>query len=148
MSKQAGRKPLDPSERNSEILNVRVRPDVRRALERIANQRGLTLSRHVQRALDQYIERSKRAPHVDEFSTKVADLTEKVERNTGEQWTQDPFTAEAVSEGLAQLFRAFVTDETNIKEFIPPKLAKEFQGKRVTPKLIGRREAMAVLREA
>ena len=120
MGKRVG--PKAPKPRNSEMLTVRVRADVRESLEQITKQRGLTVSRHVQRALDQYIERSKR----------------------------QQFTAEAIREGLAQLFRAFVTDETNIKEFIPPKLAKEFAvaKRQVTPKLIGKREAVAVLREA
>ena len=143
-----GKRP--PKSRNSETVIVRVRLDVREALERLANQSGLSMSRHVQRALDQYIERSKRAPHVDEFADRVAFLVEKIERWTERKWTEDSFTAEVTREALAQLFRAFVSGDTKIEEFIPPKLAKEFATakRQITPKIVGRRAAADLLREA
>ena len=142
------RKPAE--ERSSEMLLLRVRPDLRRELKRLKDETGQSVASHVVRAIDQYLDRMQRAPHIERLSDEVAQLAENVERVTERKWTKDTFTAEAIREALAQLFLAFVSDDTKIKEFIPPKLAKEFAAakRRITPKLIGKREAMALLREA
>jgi hypothetical protein len=55
--------------------------------------------------------------------------------------------AESIGQGFWEFVRAFLDPTTNIK-LIPPKLAKEFAGKqKITPKVIGKREARALLRE-
>lgn len=50
-----GRKPLRPADRNSEWLTVRVKPAVRKALERFARDSGHSLSREVQQSFDRWI---------------------------------------------------------------------------------------------
>jgi len=144
------RKALPAEKRRSEMLLLRVRPDLRRELKRLKDETGQSVASHVVRAIDQYLDRMQRAPHIERLSDQVAQLAENVERWTERKWTEDPFTAETTREALAQLFLAFVSGDTKIEEFIPPKLAKEFAAakQRITPKLIGKREAMALLREA
>ena len=63
-----GRKPLKPAARNSEIVSVRIRPDERQALERLAAKHKRKLSREVQFALTNWIERHyshSRPPHIE-----------------------------------------------------------------------------------
>jgi hypothetical protein len=50
-----GRKPLRAADRNSEWLTVRVKPAVRKALERFARESGHSLSREVQQSFDRWI---------------------------------------------------------------------------------------------
>ena len=49
-----GRKPMKPNER-TELLTVRVRPDVRKALVRFARENEHSLSREVQQCFDRWI---------------------------------------------------------------------------------------------
>jgi hypothetical protein len=102
----AGRKPLNPEDRNSAALNIRVRPDVRRALLRLAakRERNRYLSREIQEALDSWIERRhSRPPHIEALSGIAAQLGSLVELFTRKKWSDDPFTAQSIVVALNQL---------------------------------------------
>src|SRR5262249_43211439 len=96
--RKPGRKPLGPDKRSSEMLTVRVRPDVRRGLERLAKRQGHGLSREMSRAFEHWIDRHHaRAAHVEALGTVVAQIAQFIEGATGRRWTEDPYTARAVA---------------------------------------------------
>jgi len=102
----AGRKPLNPEDRNSAALNIRVRPDVRRALLRLAakRERNRYLSREIQEALDSWIERlHSRPPHIEALSSLAVSLGFSAESFTGKHWNDDLFTAQAIVAALNQV---------------------------------------------
>ena len=106
MSKRArGRKPLDPENRNSELLHVRVQPRVRRALEGLAKKHKLTVSNEMQLAFEYWIKRSRvRERHIEAIGHLAAEVAEYVESTTKQHWTDDLFTASAVQYGIKRLF--------------------------------------------
>jgi hypothetical protein len=106
-----GRRPLSPEDRNSELLNVRVRPSVRRNLERLAKKRGGSVSRQMQRAFDYWIERNlHRAAHIEALGWLVMNLASEVERGTKKRWTDDADIAEAIVHGIKRLLGYFAPD--------------------------------------
>lgn len=103
-----GRQPLSPENRNSELLNVRVRPSVRRNLERLAKKRDGSLSREMQRAFDYWIEHSLRRPaHIEALGWLVMNLAPEIEKGTKKRWTDDADTAEAIVHGVKRLLSYF-----------------------------------------
>jgi hypothetical protein len=100
----AGRKLLNPEDRNSAALNIRVRPDVRWTLQQLAAKRKRKLSREIQKALDSWIERHHdRPPHIEELSLIAMSLGRQAENFTGKRWSDDPFTAQAIVAAFNQL---------------------------------------------
>jgi hypothetical protein len=91
-----GRRPADPEDRNSEVIAVRVRPDVRRGLERLAKTRKRRLSGEIQRALDHWIVAGDRPSHSAALGRAVVWAAEVIEKGTGLSWRKDPWTALAV----------------------------------------------------
>jgi predicted transcriptional regulator len=99
-----GRKPLKPADRNSEIVSVRIRPDERRALERLAGKHNRKLSREMQRALADWIERHhNRPPHIEALGWIAVQLGQYAEFFTRKKWTDDPHTAQTIVTALNQL---------------------------------------------
>jgi hypothetical protein len=110
-AKVRGRKPLDPENRNSELLNVRVLPSVRRNLERLANKHKQSVSREMQRAFDYWIEHSlDRPPHIETLGQLVMNLAARIERDGGKRWPDDRYTAEALGHGIRRLLMYFMPD--------------------------------------
>src|SRR5262249_22801906 len=99
-----GRKPLKPDDRSSEILSVRIRPDGRRALERLANKNRTNPSREMQRALESWMERHHSGPpHIGALGEIAVQLGQFAELFTRKKWSDDPFTAQAIVAALNQL---------------------------------------------
>jgi predicted transcriptional regulator len=99
-----GRKPRGEFRGNTKILTVRVRPELRTALERLAKRHRRSLSQEIQRGLDDWIGRhTKPKPHIGALTHAVALLAEAVERTTGKRWHEDAFTGEAVRHGVERL---------------------------------------------
>jgi predicted transcriptional regulator len=103
-----GRKPRGDYRGNSKILTVRVRPEMRTALERLANRNDRSLSQEIQRGLNDWIGRHARPkPHIGALAHAVALLAEAVEEATGKGWHEDAFTGEALRHAVEFLIFHF-----------------------------------------
>jgi len=100
-AKGAGRKSKGPYHGNSEMLGVRIRPEVRGDLDRIAKEHGFSLSQEVQRALDHWI-KWRRGPCGPALVNAIFKVVEQVKAETG-QPLDDDFTAAAVRAAIDQL---------------------------------------------
>jgi hypothetical protein len=89
----AGRKPRGPYRGNSEMLGVRVRPEIRADLEQISKERGWSLSQAVQLAIQSWI-RYRRGPCGPALVSAIFKVVEQVKAETGES-LEDSFTATA-----------------------------------------------------
>lgn len=128
MSKRArGRKPLDPENRNSELLHVRVRPEVRRALERLAKRhKGTkgTVSREMLRAFDYWITNNtgRSRLHTEALARAIAVVAKLIEDRTGRNWLNDPYAGAALCSAV--LFIALRFASTSDDPEIPPAIAE------------------------
>jgi hypothetical protein len=98
----AGRKPQGEFRGNSAVLTVRLRPELRRALEQLARRRRHSLSQEMQSALKSWVGRNPK-PHIGRLAHAVTLLVEGIEQITGRRWIKDPFTGAAVRHGIERL---------------------------------------------
>jgi len=93
-AKGTGAKPKGPYQGNSEMLGVRVRPEVRADLDGLAKERGFSLSQEVQWALANWI-KWRRGPCGPALVNAIFKVIEQVKTETGKSM-DDPFTTAAV----------------------------------------------------
>ena len=98
----AGRKPQGEFRGNSAVLTVRIRPELRMELARLAKQRGHSLSQEVQSGLKTWVGRNPK-PHIAALAHAVILLVERIEAVTKRRWVRDKFTGEAVRHGIEYL---------------------------------------------
>lgn len=117
-----GRKPQGEFRGNTKILTVRVRPELRTTLERLAKRHRRSLSQEIQRGLDDWIGRStKPKPHIGALMHAIALLVGEIERTTGENWHEDAFTGKAVRHAVERLIFHFApTPDSAIP--VPPRI--------------------------
>jgi hypothetical protein len=134
-----GRKPIGEV-RKSAALTARLEPQTRRALEEAAKKakpKKLSVSRMAERILrDGLLRRPSGLPHNLALGCAVALVAEKIERDAGRNWRDDPFTQQAVSDGVVFLLAYFLrNNETEprappaVEEAaarMPPNHAKHF----------------------
>jgi len=119
-----GRKPRGEFRGNTRILTVRVRPELRTALERLAKRHRRSLSQEIQRCLDDWIGRyTKPKLHISALAHAIALLVGEVERATGENWHEDAFTGEALRHAIERLIFHFAPTPDG-KMPIPPRVEK------------------------
>jgi len=121
--KGAGRKPKGPYQGNTKMLGVRVRPEVRAELERLAKERGWSLSQEVQRALDSWI-KWQRGPCGPALVAAVFKAVEQVEAETGEP-LDDAFTAAAVRAAIDYLLLHFWPPPIGDTPLTPPSRVRD-----------------------
>jgi predicted transcriptional regulator len=103
-----GRKPRGEFRGNSKILTVRVRPELRTTLERLAKKHRRSLSQEMQRGLDAWVGRYNDPKlHVGALAHAITLLVEAIERATGKRWHEDAFTGEALRHAVEALIFYF-----------------------------------------
>jgi predicted transcriptional regulator len=119
-----GRKPRGEYRGNSKILTVRVTPELRTALERLADKHHRSLSQEMQRGLDKWVGRNlDRKPHVAALAHALTRVVEAVERATGKSWHEDAFTGEALRHGVEHLIFHFApTPDRTMPLPVPPRV--------------------------
>ena len=99
-----GRKPQGQFKGNFAVLNLRVTPSVRAALERAAKKNDTSLSQEAQRRLDSSFEEDrrlrKRRPDLRALTTAITMVADHIECATGKSWQDDAFTSEALRHGI------------------------------------------------
>jgi hypothetical protein len=121
--KGAGRKPQGPYQGNSEMLGVRVRPEIRRDLEQLAATRGWSVSQEVQRALVHWID-WRRGPCGPALVNAIFKIVEQVKTETGES-LDSPFTAAAVRGAVDCLLLHFWPPPLDDAPLAPPSCVKD-----------------------
>jgi hypothetical protein len=149
----AGRKPQGKFKGNYAVLNLRVTPEVRTALERAIEKNGSSLSQEAQRRLDSSFEEDRRArkqrPDLRALTAAITMLTEHIERKTGHRWQDGAFTTQALQAGVEFLIRHFGAGGEVV---VPSSVAETADRQRneglnpsVTPSAIGWEEAGYVI---
>lgn len=125
MAAKAGRPPQGPYQGNSELLGVRVRPEIRKELDRLAKARGKrwSLSQEVQRALDNWI-KLRRGPCGPALVNAIFKVIERVKMETGES-LDSPFTAAAVRGAVDCLLLHFWPPPLDDTPLAPPSRVKD-----------------------
>jgi hypothetical protein len=115
-----GRKPLDPS--GSDIVMIRIRPKLRRDVERLAKKYGLTRSGLIRSALGYWVGRSQLSTfHTEQLASAIVVLANWIERRTGKKWIEDAVTGVALREQVGRLIFHFApTPAKPVK--VPPEL--------------------------
>jgi hypothetical protein len=100
-----GAKPLDRDEAQSVKVMVRVRPALRKALQSLAEKHhGGNLSREIKLALRHWVDRHEIPQvHNSALAAAIAVLADRIERLTGQKWTDDAPTREVVREHVERL---------------------------------------------
>jgi hypothetical protein len=103
----AGRPPLNAQAKTSQ-LSTRISEELRGSLQKGADRLNISLSEYVARCLSKFLQEGEikkwGKPHTKSVLAFLARLIEDIEDLTGEQWTDDPFTFEAVRQGLNRFF--------------------------------------------
>jgi hypothetical protein len=106
-----GRKPQGKFKGNYAVLNLRVTPETRSALERAAKKSGDSLSQEAQRRLDSTFEEDRRTRKkrndLRALATAITMVAEYVERATDKFWQDDAFTTQALQASIEFLIRHF-----------------------------------------
>src|SRR5687767_8284515 len=101
MAKSTGRRPRGPYTNNSEMLAVRVQPELKAGIADLASRLGFSTSQQVQRALRDWLRRHDPAgAHVEMLAGAVALMVCHIEQATEKKWTADTYTADAVFQGM------------------------------------------------
>ena len=92
-----GRKRLHPDKARSAVVKVRLRPDLRQALEGLAKRNNRDLSREIRDALYYWLNRSGRPElHIGSLTSFIELLVTGIEQRSKRRFTVDPVTAVAV----------------------------------------------------
>src|SRR5262249_5261511 len=105
-----GRKKLGQDEAQSVKVMVRIRPALRKALQDLADEHHVSLSREIKSALRHWVDRYE-APqlHNSALGTAVAVLADRIERITNATWLAEPATRELVRDRLQELVAHVLT---------------------------------------
>lgn len=114
----AGR-PLIGEARKSAVLTARLDPQTRRALDEAAAKAGLSVSRMAERVLSDGLRKPSGEPRNLALGCAVTLIAEKIERDAGCSWRDDPFTRKAVCSGVIFLLGHFL-HSTEAKPAVPP----------------------------
>jgi predicted transcriptional regulator len=87
---------------------VRIPTDLRRAIDRLAKERGQKRSGVIRNALKHWVGRYQvRTLHTEALTCAIALLADGIERATGKKWIEDPVTAAALREQAERLIFHF-----------------------------------------
>ncbi len=157
----AGTKSKGPYQGNTAVLGVRVRPEIRAELDRLAKAKGKgwSLSQEAQRAFKSWIDHQ-RGPHGPALGMAISRLVEQVNTDT-EKSLDDPFTAAAIRASIDDLLMHFwpppigdeaLTVPTRVRDRVAAevqkekgKLPAEVQSFELSPPGVGRRAASLVI---
>ena|SRR5207248_477699 len=104
----AGRKPQGPFKAKSANFSTRITTDTRAELDRLAKAKGHSLSQQVEHLLREAISNSRDTPpHIRSLERAIVLLAKDIERRTGRQWNEDPFTAETLRSGFEGMLLNF-----------------------------------------
>jgi predicted transcriptional regulator len=121
-----GRKPRGPYQGSSVMLAIRVRPEVKAGLERLAKERGQSLSQQAQRALTYWVDRhSEPQLHNQALADATKLVAERVEHDTGKLWLDDQFTGEALKTGVINVMLRYIPSAQLDQPPIVPARIKE-----------------------
>jgi Arc/MetJ-type ribon-helix-helix transcriptional regulator len=102
----AGRKPLDPS--GSDIVMIRLPPDLRRATDRLAKKHKRNRSDVIRSAIRHWVGRYQvRTLHTEALTCAIALLADRIEQRTGKKWIEDTVTGTALREQVDRLIYHF-----------------------------------------
>ena len=110
-----GRKPRGEFSLKTSTITTRITPGTRAALERATEKTGRSLSQEIEHRLDCSIRRDyehNRDRHIRALAEAIAILTHRVERATQKRWIDDPFTGEALRQGIEFLVFHFAAPGT------------------------------------
>jgi hypothetical protein len=117
-----GRKPLDPDRAQSQKVMVRLKPDLQRALKKLAERKGWDLSKEIRDALYYWLKRSGRPElHIGSLTSFIEVLVTEIEKRSKQRWIDDPVTGVAVCEQVDRLIRHFAPKPTK-SVTVPPDL--------------------------
>ena len=105
--------------RKSAALTARLEPQTRRTLEEAAKNAKLSISRMAERVLSDGLKKPSGEPHNLALGCAVTLIAEKIERDAGRNWRDDPFTRQAVSSGILFLLGYFLHSAED-KPTVPP----------------------------
>jgi hypothetical protein len=101
------------------VVKVRLRPDLRQALEGLAKRNNRDLSREIRDALYYWLNRSGRPElHIGSLTSFIELLVTRIEQRSKRHFTDDAVTAVAVREQVDRLIRHFVP-ESNKSVTVP-----------------------------
>ena len=113
-----GRKPLDPS--GSVVVMIRLPPDLRRGIERLAKKRGHNRAAVIRSALKHWVGRHQvRTLHTEALTCAIALLADRIEQRTGKKWIEDAATGTALREQVERLIFHFAPTPTE-PAVVPP----------------------------
>ena len=144
-----GRKPAGPYEGKSATLTTRIMPTTRAELYRQAEKNGRSLSQEVEKRLrDSLVPDKRETPiHTRAIAHAITLLAGQIQRETGKQWSQDPFTGNALRHGIEKLIFHFAP-VPNGAAVVPPrvkeaagKLAPNLRESYLSPELLGGMQA-------
>jgi hypothetical protein len=96
-----GQTPRGPYKGNTETLGVRLRPEIKEELQRMAESNGWSVSQIAQKALRSWIDHQ-RGPHGPALADAMFKVIERVKAETGESLDK-PFTAAATRLAVVRL---------------------------------------------
>jgi len=118
-----GRKPLPRDRAQSAKVMVRLKPDLRQALEDLAKRNGHDLSGEIRDGLYYWLYRSGRpALHVGGLSGLIEELVGRIEQRTKKRWIDDPVTGVYVRSEIDRLIRHWAPEPTK-RVTVPPEIA-------------------------
>jgi len=101
-----GRKPLDPS--GSNIMIIRLPPDLLRAIDRLAKKHKRNRSDVARSAPKHWVGRHQvRTLHTEALTCAIALLADRIEQRTGKKWIEDAVTGTALREQVERLIFHF-----------------------------------------
>jgi hypothetical protein len=122
-----GRKPQGEFANKASTFTTRITAKTRYELERGANERGVSLSQHIEFLLKAAIHKPTAAQlRHQALGRAVESLAANVERKTGQDWRHDAFTAQALLHGIdALLVRFSPLPSSSAESLAVPKLVEE-----------------------
>ena len=150
----AGRKPMGDFTGKSATFTTRITAATRTSLERGAREKGHSLSQYVELLLKNALRQSSQAEKRNRaLGAAITILAENVERDTGENWKDDPFTGLALRyavEALLFRFAAAPSDTATIPPLIEEtagKMPEEFGAQLRKPAGLGHLRAFGMIHE-
>lgn len=116
-----GRPPIGPVAKKA-TLTARLEPQTRRTLEEAAKKakpKKMSVSRMAELILSDGLKKPSGEPHNLALGCAVTLIAEKIERDTGRNWRDDPFTQQAVIGGITFLLAYFLR-HNDPKPKVPP----------------------------
>jgi hypothetical protein len=104
-----GRKPRGPYERNTTVLTVRMRPDLKAAIEARAKRANRSTSQEVMVALAAWLRQrdTEGAPYLEVMAKAIAKSASHIRQGTQRNWTtNDPAVVAAVHGAMEELLLA------------------------------------------